>query len=67
MKNNQTVPIWEKLNLTIEEAAEYSNIGINRLYALTDNPTCDFLLKIGNKRLIKRKKFDEFINNCHEI
>lgn len=32
------VPIWEKANLTIKEAAEYSNIGINRLEALLKKP-----------------------------
>lgn len=25
------IPVWEKANLTLEEAAAYSNIGINRL------------------------------------
>ena len=25
------VPIWEKTNLTLEEAAAYSGIGINKL------------------------------------
>lgn len=28
---NETIPIYHKLNLTLKEAAEYSNIGINRL------------------------------------
>ena len=26
------VPIWEKSNLTLEEAAAYSGIGINKLF-----------------------------------
>ena len=26
------IPIWHKLNLTIDEAAAYSNIGIHKLY-----------------------------------
>ena len=25
------VPLWEKTNLTLEEAAAYSNIGVNKL------------------------------------
>ena len=29
--NKETVPIYKKQNLTLNEAAEYSNIGINRL------------------------------------
>ena len=52
------IPIWEKSNLTIEEAALYSGIGRNKLRQLTDDENCKFVLWVGNKRLIKRKKFD---------
>lgn len=31
----QEVPIWEKINLTIEEAAALSNIGLGKLRELT--------------------------------
>ena len=31
-----SVPIWEKANLTLEEAAAYYGIGINKLRALTE-------------------------------
>lgn len=31
------VPIWEKSNLTLEEAAAYSGIGINKLREITNN------------------------------
>lgn len=61
------VPIHLKQNLTLEEAAEYSNIGINRLRILTNNPNCNFVLFVGNKRLIKRKKFDEYIERVDII
>ena len=30
------VPIWERINLTLEEAAAYSNIGINKLREITN-------------------------------
>ena len=52
------IPVWEKANLTLEEAAAYSNIGINRLRELSDGDQCPFVLFVGNKRLIKRKQFD---------
>lgn len=62
------VPIWHKQNLTFEEAAEYSNIGINALRNLTSKPECNFVLYIGNKKkLIKRKKFDEFIEAVEQL
>ena len=56
------VPIWEKQNLTLEEAAAYSGIGINRLYEMTKDGSCPFVLWVGSKRLIKRKRFDQ---NAH--
>ena len=57
------VPIYHKLNLTLKEAAEYSNIGITRLTMLVSEPNCPFVLRVGNKKLIKRHKFDEYINS----
>ena len=33
---SRQVPIWEKSNLTLEEAAAYSGIGINKLRSLSD-------------------------------
>ncbi len=54
------IPIWEKSNLTLEEAAAYSGIGINKLRKLSDSNDCQFVLWNGTKRLIKRKKLDEF-------
>ena len=67
MKQPIKVPIWEKSNLTIEEAALYSNIGQNKLRELTDNDDCKFVLWVGTKRLIKRKLFDEYIEKAYSI
>lgn len=63
----EEVPIWEKSNLTIKEAAEYSGIGMNKLRALTDDEKCPFVLWIGSKRLIKRRKLDEFMERAFSI
>ena len=52
------VPIWEKTNLTIEGAASYSNIGLGKLREITNSSNCKFVLWVGNKRLIKRKLFE---------
>lgn len=57
------VPIWEKSNLTIEEAALYSGIGQSKLRKLTDDRNCPFVLWNGTKRLIKRRKLDEYTDN----
>ena len=61
------VPIWEKSNLTLEEAAAYSGIGKNKLRELSDEKDCSFVLWNGNKRLIKRKELDKFTAGSFSI
>ena len=61
------VPIWCKSNLTLEEAAVYSGIGVNKLRQLTDEKNCDFVLWNGSKRLIKRVKLDDYLNRVYSI
>ena len=61
------VPIWEKSNLTLEEAAAYSGIGINKLREITNEDKCKFVLWVGNKRLIKRRLFDCYIEQAYSI
>ena len=61
------VPIWEKSNLTLEEASAYSGIGINKLRELSNDKKCPFVLWVGSKRLIKRKLFDSYIEKMYSI
>lgn len=61
------VPVWEKSNLTLEEAAAYSGIGEHKLRELSDKEDCEFVLWIGTKRLLKRKKLDEYIERSYSI
>ena len=59
----EKAPIHLKMNLSIREAAEYSNIGINKIEAMLKCPNCPFVLYIGNKKLVKRKAFEEYISS----
>ena len=59
--------IDKKMNLTLEEAAIYSNIGINKLRELSKDANCLFVLKVGNKTLIKRKEFEEWNSEQYYI
>ena len=61
------IPIWEKSNLSLEEAAAYSGIGINKLREITNEDRCKLVLWVGNKRLIKRRLFDQFIEQAYSI
>ena len=55
------VPILLKITLTIREAAEYSNIGINKIDSMLKQPNCPFVLYVGTRKLVKRKEFEEYI------
>ena len=64
MNQNQqatNLPIDRKMLLSIREAAEYSNIGINKIDEMLKQPNCPFVLYVGTKKLVKRKAFEEFI------
>ena len=61
------IPIWEKTNLTLEEAAAYSGIGVNKLRNLSNDEQCKFVLWIGSKRLIKRRQLDEFTEKIYSL
>ena len=60
--DNRSVPISQKLTLTIKEAAEYSNIGINKIDSMLRMPNCPFVLYVGAKKLVKRREFEQFIS-----
>lgn len=50
-----------KMTLTIKEAAEYSNIGINKIDTMLKQPNCPFVLFVGTRKLVKRREFEEYI------
>ncbi len=63
----RTLSIAEKSLLTLEEAAEYFNIGINKLRVMTNDENCPYVLWNGNKRLIKRKPLEEYLYKSYSI
>lgn len=68
MRSYINIPIWEKSNLTLEEAAAYYNIGINRLRELTNTEECEkYVLWVGTRRLIKRRLFDKYLSEAYSI
>lgn len=61
------VPLWEVENLTLEQASVLYNIGINRIRELSNKPDCNFVLWVGNKRLIKRRQFSDYLTRMYSI
>ncbi len=66
--NKVFVPVWEKYTLTINEASEYFNLGEKKIRYLADNYNdYGFVLQNGSRILIKRKKFEDFIDETNSI
>lgn len=63
----EQIPLWEKANLSLEEAAAYFGIGINKLRDMSNDDGCPFVLWNGNKRLIKRKALEKYLDNSYSI
>lgn len=63
MNNSLNVPIWEKYSLSIKETANYFNIGENKIRKMAnENPDADWVLWNNTKVLIKRQKFESYLN-----
>ena len=54
LEHESRLPIHQKMLLTIREAAEYSNIGINKIDSMLKQPNCPFVLYVGTRKLVKR-------------
>lgn len=63
MMNKAGVPLWEKYALTINEAADYFHIGDKKLREMiADNPDADYLLRVGARQLIKRRRLEQYLD-----
>ena len=57
------MPLWKKYTLTVGEASVYFRIGEKKLKRLIDeNPNAEFILWNGTRPQIKRKLFEQFID-----
>lgn len=61
------VPIYQKGLLTLEEAAEYTGLGVNKLRSMSNGEDCPFVLWNGTKRMLKRRKLDAYLDDAYSI
>ena len=67
VKKNREVPSWERTLLTIQEASDYTGIGTCRLRMLAEKPNSNLIIWVGSKKMFKRKKLDEYLENAISI
>lgn len=61
------VDVKDKVLLTLEEAAAYTGVGINKLRKLSNNENCKFVIFIGTKRMLKREALKEYLSKQYSI
>ena len=62
-----TVPLEQRILLTIPEAAKYTGIGVNRLRRLANKRNSKLIIWVGARKMFKRKQLDEYLENASSI
>lgn len=62
-----SVEISQKCLLTLEEAAQYTGLGTQKLRNLSNDENCGFVLWNGSKRMFKREKLVSYLNSLYSI
>ena len=65
-EKKKLIPLWERALLTLDEASAYTGIGIHNLKKLAREEE-GLIIWVGNKRLFKRKRLEEILENIQSI
>ena len=65
--SNEKIPVNEKYMLSINEAAQYFGIGVKKMRRLAEDNLGVFAVYSGNRYLIIRSKFEEFLQKTSSI
>lgn len=57
------IPMNQRYTLSLNEAGQYFHIGVKRLRRLAECNIGNFSVRCGNRYLIVRPKFEEFLIN----
>jgi excisionase family DNA binding protein len=65
--SEQKIPLNEKYSLTIKEAALYFSIGVKKMRRLAEDNLGDFAVYSGNRYLILRERFEDYLRRASAI
>jgi len=65
--SEQKIPLNEKYSLTIKEAAQYFSIGVKKMRRLAEDNLGDFAVYSGNRYLILRERFEDYLRRASAI
>lgn len=66
-KGSESIKLTEKLLLTVDEASALSGIGQNSIRRMMRKKNCPFVFSVGRKKLIKRTKFEKYLEERSHI
>ena len=61
------MPVSEKYLLSVKEAGQYFSIGIKKMRRLAEDNLGGFAVYSGNRYLINRSKFEEYLTKTSAI
>ncbi len=65
IENCSCIPVWRRYTLTIEEAAKYYHIGEGKIRSIIGmHKNGDFYMMNENRALIKREKFEQYLDQA---
>lgn len=68
LDNKQAIPYSDRYSLTLSEAVEWTGIGRIKLEELMKAPDCDFVIWIGpRKRVIRRKALEDYLDSHNRL
>ena len=65
--SEQKIPLNEKYSLTIKEAALYFSIGVKKMRRLAEDHLGEFAVYSGNRYLILRVGFEEYLRRASAL
>ncbi len=63
----ELVPVGQKCLLTVDEAVAYTGLGRHTLLSLAEKEGLNLVIWSGRKRLYKRKRLEEYIDNAYSV
>ena len=66
-ERKKNIQIRDKFCLTVEEASAYFNLGVKKIRQIAQEQNGNLSVLNGSKVLIKRKKFEEFLDRVATI
>lgn len=63
----ESLTIDKKVLLSLDEAAEYTGLGMHKLREISNGDGCSFVLWNGSKRMFKREKLLDYLNKEYSI